>query len=230
MSSHTDQQADETPALSAPEAIERRRATRRFDPEKPLGEDLLERILSLATRAPSGFNLQPWRFLVVRTKANREKLRGCAFGQPKIADAPAVVVVLGYHHPHQSHLEPMVAKQVRLGAITPEGGAELTARASRAMGRVDDRDLWATRSAMLAAATLMIAAESLGVASAPMEGFEAEKVRRAFGVPDDHSVCCLIALGYAAEVRPFPGRFGLDEVCYREHFGQPWAGPGEMDA
>ncbi len=74
---------------------------------------------------------------------------------------------------------------------------------------------------MLAAATLMLAAESLGVASAPMEGFEADKVKAAFGVPDDHTVCCLIALGFAAAAKPFPGRFGLEDVCYDEHFGQP---------
>ena len=58
---------------------------------------------------------------------------------------------------------------------------------------------------MLAAATLMIAAESLGVASAPMEGFDPVKVKEAFGIPEDHTVCCLIALGHAAEDKPHPG-------------------------
>ena len=96
--------------------------------------------------------------------------------------------------------------------------------AARAVENVANVEVWATRSTMLAAATLMIAAESLGVASAPMEGFEAGKVKAAFGVPDDHVVCCLVALGFAAPgpSKPFPGRFGLDEVCYLEHFGQPW--------
>jgi hypothetical protein len=47
-------------------------------------------------------------------------------------------------------------------------------------------------------------------------------VKEAFGVPDDHTVCCLIALGFAAEAKPFPGRFGLADVCYEDHFGQPW--------
>ena len=94
--------------------------------------------------------------------------------------------------------------------------------APRAMERVADPAVWATRSTMIAAATLMIAAESLGVASAPMEGFVAAKVREAFGVPDDHTVYCLVALGYAAESKPFPGRLKLGDVCYEEHFGQPW--------
>jgi nitroreductase len=116
----------------------------------------------------------------------------------------------------------MVNHQVRLGTITPEVAEGMVGIATQAQERVVDRPLWATRSTMLAAATLTIAAESLGVASAPMEGFEVAKVREAFGVPEDHVVYCLIALGFAASEKPFPGRIGLEEVCYLEHFGQPW--------
>ena len=214
-----------TAPLSAPEAIVRRRATRSFDPSRPVPDELLKEVLRLATLAPSGYNLQPWRFLVVRREANRRKLRASAFNQPKVTEAPVVVIVLGYHHPHRSHLGAMVDQMLAWGAVTPEGAAELKARAGATMERLPEaaRPLWATRSSMLAAATLMIAAESLGVSSAPMEGFDASKVKEAFGVPDDHTVCCLVALGYAAAEKPFPGRFGLAEVCFEEHFGQPWA-------
>src|SRR4051794_4259142 len=95
----TDTPREPAAALTAPEAIERRRATRHFDPTRPLSDELLSRILRLATLAPSGYNLQPWRFLVVRSAANRERLRQCAYGQPKIGEAPVVVIVLGYHTP-----------------------------------------------------------------------------------------------------------------------------------
>jgi nitroreductase len=214
-------QVNGEPPLSVPEAIAKRRATRQFDPDRPLPTRVLEQILQLATFAPSGFNMQPWRFLVVRNAKNRKKLRECAFNQPKITDAPVVVIVLGHHHPHRSHLDAVVQKQIELGVLTSDSAAEFRARATLAMERVRDYPLWTTRSTMLAAATLMLAAESLGVASAAMEGFEADKVIAAFGVPDDHTVCCLIALGFAAADKPFPGRFGLEDVCYDEHFGQP---------
>src|SRR5262249_54695383 len=177
----------------------------------------------LATLAPSGYNLQPWRFLVVRSARNREELRACAFGQAKITEAPVVLIVLGYLNPQRTHLDAMVDRQLALGATTTEYAAQVRASAPRAMERVPDPVVWATRSTTLAAATLMIAAESLGVASAPMEGFDPARVKEAFGVPDDHTVCCLIALGIASEAKPFPGRFGLEEVCYEEHFGQPWS-------
>jgi nitroreductase len=208
--------------LIAPEAIARRRATRHFDSSRPLPDDLLKRILHLATLAPSSFNLQPWRFLVVRTLANRQRLRACAYNQPKITEAPVAVVVLGYHFPEKSHLPTIVDMMRETGQLTPELAAELTARTTDAMARVPDRPFWTMRSTMPAAATLMIAAESLGVASSPMEGFEPAKVKETFGIPDDHTVCCLVALGFAAKGQPFPGRLGLEEVCFEEHFGQPW--------
>jgi len=208
--------------LSAPEAIIRRRATRRFDPSRPLDDGLLKRILSLATHAPSGYNLQPWRFVVVRSERNRSRLRACAFNQPKVTDAPVMVIVLGYRNAYETHLEPMLETRVALGAMTPEAASETRGRAAASFARLSDLSTWALRSTMPAASTLMIAAESLGVASAPMEGFDPVRVKAEFGVPDDHLICCLIALGYTLERSSFPGRFGLEEVCYEEHFGGPW--------
>lgn len=212
------------PALSAPEAIARRRATRHFDPSKPLADETLKAILHLATLAPSSMNLQAWRFVVVRSERNRQRLKACAFGQAKVGEAPVVVIVLGYQNPHSSpDVDAMVEQQLRLGAITNEVAHAMRANARKGTEKIVAKEVWATRSAMLGAATLLIAAESLGVASAPMEGFEPEKVRAEFGIPDDHAVCCLIALGYpAGDPKPFGGRFGLGHVCYEEHFGQPW--------
>ncbi len=216
--------------LTAPEAILRRRAVRKFDPGRPVPDDLLVRILGLATHAPSGYNLQPWRFLVVRSERNRQRLRLCAYNQPKVGEAPVVVIVLGYLRGYETDLGPMLDRRVSLGGMTPEAAAESRGRASAALAKHRDLASWANRSAMLAAATLMIAAQGLGVDSAPMEGFDAARIKHEFGVPDDHVVCCLVCLGYALERDPFPGRFDLEHVCYQEHFGQPWTlgeSPGE---
>src|SRR5438046_10573760 len=71
-----------------------RRATMHYMPD-PVPDEYLNAILSLAAQAPSGYNLQPWRFIVVRDEGERKRLQKVAFNQPKIAEAPVVVICLG---------------------------------------------------------------------------------------------------------------------------------------
>ncbi len=60
------------PVLDVEEAISSRRSIRAFLP-KPVPRELLERVLSVASRAPSGTNTQPWKVYVL-TGAAKEAL------------------------------------------------------------------------------------------------------------------------------------------------------------
>lgn len=215
---------EDSAPLSAAEAIARRRTARRFDPDRPLSESLLIRLLELATLAPSRFNLQPWRFVVVRDARNRKRLRRCAYGEARITEAPVVLIVLAYLRPHVTDLDEVADRLIASGATTEDEAARVRATAVRILGRGGELapESWAIRAAERASTTLRIAAAGFGVASAGVENFDEGQVREAFGVPDDHAVCGIVALGYAAEEAPFPGRFGLDRACFAEHFGQPW--------
>jgi nitroreductase len=207
-----------TPSLGP---IQSRRTARQFDPDRPLADSVLEQVLTLGTLAPSPMNLQPWRFLVVRDPQNRRKLRACTFGESRITEAPVVLIVLAYLHPDRTSLIEVLDQMLEHDSMTPEAAARLRATATREWER-GDPTLTATKAAMLAVGTLILAAEALGLASAWLEGFDEPRVREAFGIPDDHALCGLIALGHSAEPPAFPGRFALNRVCFAEHFGQPW--------
>ena len=61
--------------------------------DQPVSQEQVETILKAAMAAPSGMNAQPWRFVVVREQATKDKL---AIGFNKmIAKAPVVIVVCG---------------------------------------------------------------------------------------------------------------------------------------
>jgi nitroreductase len=60
-----------------PQVLLDRRATNHFKPD-PVPEDVLQAILELTLQAPSGYNLQPWRFIVVRDPEKRKQLQKAA--------------------------------------------------------------------------------------------------------------------------------------------------------
>lgn len=56
------------------QAMSTLRAVRRLRPD-PIPEDVLERVLTAATWAPTGGNLQPWRMIVVRSEEKKQALQ-----------------------------------------------------------------------------------------------------------------------------------------------------------
>ena len=82
----------ETVVLTVPEAAAARRSIRRFRQE-PIDRDDLDLIFESVRLAPSAFNVQPWRFVVVTDPALKAELSAAANGQPQIASAPAVIVL-----------------------------------------------------------------------------------------------------------------------------------------
>lgn len=75
------------------EAIARRRSIRQFDPDRPVDEAAVRKILEAAIAAPSAGNGQPWRFFVVRDPALKRKLALEAGHQRFIDQAPVAIVV-----------------------------------------------------------------------------------------------------------------------------------------
>src|SRR5271155_5988657 len=75
-------------------AIAERRASPSFD-ESPIPVADLRKILEAGLLAPSGYNLQPWRFIVVRSPEQKKKLRAASFNQAKVEEASVMIVACG---------------------------------------------------------------------------------------------------------------------------------------
>lgn len=96
--------------------------------DKPVPEDVLLKLFESARWAPSAFNHQPWRFIVLRTQEERERLHP-AISQNNLtwcAKAPVLVVVLSeldiHGSPNISHAFDTGAAWAHLAlAATMEG-------------------------------------------------------------------------------------------------------------
>ncbi|SRR5579883_867691 len=217
---------DFQPTTGLKDSIEQRRAARAFHPD-PIPEVVLAEIFHLGLRSPSGYNLQPWRFIVVQSPESKETLQHCAFDQTQIAQAPVVLICCGDRTAiDQDNIEAVIKLGEDHQAMTKQYADYLRSQIPPFFDNAPSfgsMETWTNRHTMLAVAHLMIVAKSYGVDSCPMEGFVAAQVKEAFDIPDTVDVCCLLCLGYADEpFKHFGGRFSRDKVFYGERYGRPF--------
>ena len=81
--------------------------------------------------------------------------------------------------------------------------------------------LWLNKQVMLAFTQMMLTAEVLGYDTAPMEGFEQEKVHEALRLPLSYWVVALLAVGHLKGVDKYDGgRFPMTRTVFGEEYGK----------
>ncbi|OUL88856.1 nitroreductase family protein [Paraburkholderia hospita] len=178
--------------------IESRISANHFDAARLLADHEIEDLIRLATKAPSAFNLQNWKFVAVRTADAKARLLPHAYCQQKVVDAAVTFIVCGTLEPHRT-LPVALQPSVSAGLIDDAtrdgwlGAARSMYQDNPALQRDE-----AIRSASLAAMTLMLAAQGKGLASGPMIGFDPAGVAREFGLASTDLPAMLVTVGYPA--------------------------------
>jgi nitroreductase len=215
--------ADTTrPEKTLAEAIRNRRATPSFD-GTPLPPEDLRRILDAGLAAPSGYNLQPWRFVVVQTPEGKRRLRGASYNQAKVEEASAVIVACGDADGWRKDLDLMIQQGRENGM--PEGYAAQarTSVTSFLSGfSTDEMHGWLNKMVMIALTHMMLTAEVMGYDTAPMEGFEQARVHEVLRLPMSYWVVALLAVGHLNGPDKYDGgRFDPSHTVFSEEFGKP---------
>jgi nitroreductase len=204
------------------QAIHERRATPSFD-GAPLPEADLNTILDAGLAAPSGYNMQPWRFIVVQDPEHKKRLRAASYNQAKVEEASAVIVACGDSDGWRKDLDAMI-QQGREGGM-PEGyAAQAKSSVPSYMASMSTTEMkgWINKHVMIAFTTMMWTAETLGYDTAPMEGFEQEKVHEVLRLPLSYHVVALLAIGTLKGPDKYDGgRFNMRHTVFSEEFGKP---------
>ena len=201
------------------EITEKRRAINFFDSKRDVSEELLDKVIDLAAKAPSSFNLQPWNLMVLRDTATKEKLKALAWAQPKVVEAPVTLIVLadkdGWQAGHPT-VEKNWQEMLDSGAMGPDQRDWFLDAAKSLYGWSPEASLaFASKNTGFFAMGLMYAATSLGLETHHMDGFDHEGVREAFNIPDNYWIPLLLAVGYKqpdVEVFPPKWRKTRDEI------------------
>lgn len=177
--------------------IEKRISANSFDASHTLTDAEIEELTRLATRAPTAYNLQNWRFIAVRTPEAKTRLRTLAYGQAKVADAAVTFIICGLLPDHATlpaRLSPFVKAGYMPAGLVSNWQENVRAQYAEPQRARDE----AIRSASLGAATMIFAAEAFGLVSSLMGGFDAKGVAREFDLGSNEVPAMLMPIGRAA--------------------------------
>jgi len=196
------------------QAIEQRRAVKSFDAEHQMTQEEVEKLLSLAMLAPTAFNIQHWRFVVVEDKALRQQIREVSWDQAQVTDASLLVVLC-------ADVKAWTKDPSRYWKDAPEPVRDFLVPAIHQYydGREQVARDECMRSCGIAAQTIMLSAKAMGYDSCPMDGFDFDAVAKMINLPEDHLIAMFVAVGKAvapAYVRG--GQLAYDEVVLKDRF------------
>ena len=204
------------------QAIEERRATPSFD-GTPIPPEDLKQILDAGLHAPSGYNMQPWRFIVVQSPEQKRRLRAASYNQAKVEEASAVIVACGDTDGWRKDVDLML-QLGREGGMPESYAAQARTSVSNFLSGFSAEEMraWLNKHVMIAFTHMMLMAEVMGYDTAPMEGFEQEKVHEVLRLPMSYLVVALLGIGHLKGTDKYDGgRFEMGHTVFGEEFGKP---------
>lgn len=170
--------------------------TRNAWSDRPVTDEQIRAIYDLMKWGPTSANCSPARFVFVRTREGKEKLRPHLLGSnvEKTMSAPCVVIIGNDLEFHEN-----------LPRLFPHTDAR-----SWFVGNQPLIEETAMRNATLQGAYLMIAARALGLDCGPMSGFDQDGVNEAFFKGTSIRANWLCNIGYGTDDNLFPRSPRLD--------------------
>lgn len=201
--------------MNAIEAIYKRRSIKQYDPNHKLTAEEEQKLFEAMIQAPSSFNIQHWRFVILRDPALRATIcKEYGNDQAQMTDASLLVLFTADMKAWQKRPE-------RYWANAPKEVADLLVGWMRPFheGREWLQRDEAQRSIGMAMQTLMLAAQELGYQSCPMIGFDIEKVAELIKLPADYVMGPMVAIGKGTkDAWPKPGQVPLEELVFENGF------------
>ncbi|MBP7864636.1 MAG: nitroreductase family protein [Acidobacteria bacterium] len=200
--------------MNVADALESRRAVKHYDPAHRLTAEEERALFELVLQSPTAFNIQHWRFVVVRDPDLRRQIRAAAWDQAQVTDASLLVVLC-------ADLNAWRKAPERYWRDAPPPVREFILPAIHAYydGKPQVQRDETMRSCGIAGMALMLAAKEMGYDSCPMDGFDFEAVGKLIGLPADHVIAFMVAVGRGTKAAwPKPGQLPADEVVITDRF------------
>ncbi|WP_414838117.1 nitroreductase family protein [Candidatus Nanosalina sp. VS9-1] len=178
------------------DAMENWSSVKKFTDEE-VKEETLEKIFDLTTKAPTAFNLQPYRFIVLDSQEAKEKAVDSAIPVNRWIQYADKIVVLVGDEEIDVNADEVLSHKLEEGKIDEEKAENLRDMYERYKARDEEfMTGWLTRNTMIPATFFMLACRNFGIGSCPVRGFSQPKLSEKLDLKDSERPVLLIPIGY----------------------------------
>lgn len=170
--------------------------------DKPVADELLQRLYDALRMAPTSMNCSPARIVFVKTPTAKAKLDSALMeGNRAKSMAAPVTAIIAYDTCFFEQLPTLFPPNPKARDMFA-GNAALA-------------DITAFRNGTLQGAYLLLAARALGLDCGPMSGFDNAKVDELFfaGTPYKSNFLCNLGYGDSKGIYPRAPRLSFDQAC-----------------
>ena len=204
--------------LTVADSIRARRSMKSFKSD-PIPEATLQELLSLMQDAPSSWNFQPTRVVMIRSMAQKEALAAAAWGQKQILEAPVTFVFAVSIRGWEKNMSEILKSGVSSGAWPQKFADWIGENAPGFQKGLGDKEReYAIKDAIIMATTLALAAQSKGYSNCYINGWDEAKVKEIIGVERDKdmAIALLLPIGLPNSQPKHPGRLPSAKTIFTD--------------
>ncbi|MFB1099703.1 nitroreductase family protein [Terribacillus sp. JSM ZJ617] len=195
--------------------VQDRRSIRTYDENVKISKEEMSEMLTVATKAPSSVNLQPWRFVVIESPEAKAKLAPLArFNQQQVKTSSAVIAVFADMN-NLDYLEEIYGKAVEHGLMPKEVKDQQVVSIRNLLSGITEQK---NRESILidsglVSMQLMLTAKAYGYDTNPIGGFEKDQIAEAFDLDKERYVpVMLLSIGKAADAGYKSYRMPVEQI------------------
>jgi nitroreductase len=201
--------------MDAINAIKKRQSVKVYDPSFKISQDDLKDILTLASRSPSSWNLQPWRFVIVQDPSLKIQLKPhVLFNVSQLETSSALILVLNDLHRYDV-FKTINQQDLDAGLVTQEFFNQRQAKAEQAKV-TRTKDALAREGLFdcgLVTQNILSIATAKGYDTCVMGGFDRDQFMKTLNLDTDRYLpVVLISIGKAASLPKVSLRLPIDLI------------------
>jgi nitroreductase len=188
---------------------------------REIDDDSLARVIDVARLAPAEWNLQTWRWIVVRNDGAKKYLEAATSIKVPLSSAPVILICLADTLAWKAapqYLQEMIANR----KITEEEGHEALRRVREYYSSSPEiAKRTALANAFVAVHQILLGAAECNLSSYWVTEFDEARIKTHFHIPDHFLVAALLPVGYREETpASAASKLPLRAFIYKEKFGE----------